>query len=246
VCDQQLVQWQAIPGWEGFYEVSDHGEVRSLKRLSRCNSVHTGMRVMGGKILVAAKDGHGYDHVHLSALGVIKSYKVASLVLLAFSGPPAGGELGRHLNGNRSDNRLVNLIWGSHAENMADRDRHGTTAKGESRGMSKISAEEALYIYNSDENGTVLAERFGIAKSKISDIRRGRTWKHVTGGVARPCRSPSGQRRCDKMSPEKVAEVRALRTSGKSLRNIADHFGIAVSTVCGICRGHRWSANGRR
>ena len=89
----------------------------------------------------------------------------------------------RHLDGNPSNNNLENLCWGTVEENMADRDRHGTTAIGIKHGRAKLTESNVidirdLYrreIYNQVE----LSRMFGIGQARVSRIIRGQLWKHL-------------------------------------------------------------------
>ena len=103
--------WKAIPGYEGLYEVSDQGRVRSFRR------------VANGQLLRPGRMPQG----HLSvALGRGNSQCVHKLVLLAFVGPAPDKHECCHNNGNPADNRLENLRWGTRSENIKDAVRHGT------------------------------------------------------------------------------------------------------------------------
>ena len=117
-------RWRSIPGWEGYYEVSDYGNVRSVDRtITRRDGQK---RRFKGKQLAQATNRHGYPMVVLSRPGITKSMKVHRLVLSAFIGPPQESDVCCHANGIRHDNRLTNLRWGTQSENMFDRRRHGT------------------------------------------------------------------------------------------------------------------------
>lgn len=112
--------WRAIPGYEGSYEVSTFGRVRSLDRVD-----HRGYRRTGRPIFPSCS--RGYFRLGLSdAKGKRKSYGVHVLVLLAFVGPRPNGYEGCHFDGDPSNNRLSNLRWDSRSENQKDRARHGT------------------------------------------------------------------------------------------------------------------------
>lgn len=155
--------WQPIPGWEGFYEVSDQGRVRSLPdRLRKC--------------LIGAQ---GYPAVDLKHAGKRKTYTVHTLVLLAFVGPrPAAFEC-RHLNGIRTDNRLCNLAWGTPKENDQDRRRHGTFIEGERHGASKLTEQDIRLIRAADASQASIARRFKVSQSLISMIKSRQRWAHV-------------------------------------------------------------------
>ena len=105
-----MENWKDIPGYEGRYQVSDQGRVRSFCLDTR------------GRFLKPGRMPSG----HLSvALGRRNSQCVHRLVLLAFVGPPPKKSECRHLNGVPSDNRLENLKWGTRSENIGDDFVHG-------------------------------------------------------------------------------------------------------------------------
>lgn len=107
-------EWRPIPGYPG-YEVSDEGSVRSSKyRQPRLLKPTTNPQT-------------GYKQVYLRADGRTHTWRVHALVLLAFVGPrPEGDVQVRHLDGDRLNNRLANLAYGTRSENMRDAVEHGT------------------------------------------------------------------------------------------------------------------------
>ena len=110
--------WKPVVGHEGRYEVSNIGRVRSLDRISA-----RGHRIKGR--MLKLKDVKGYDVARLN-WGVADWRYVHQLVLEAFVSPrPEGCVDVRHLDGNRKNNKVENLKWGTHAENMRDMSRHG-------------------------------------------------------------------------------------------------------------------------
>lgn len=116
-------KWLPVVGWEGIYEVSDYGRVRSLDRTVETGN---GRRALRGRILRPGINRHGYLGVVLRRPGVKKSERVHRLVLTAHVGAPREGDEACHGNGNRQDNRLVNLRWDSRSANIRDNVRHGT------------------------------------------------------------------------------------------------------------------------
>lgn len=180
-----MEKWLPVKGFEGFYEVSDLGRVRSLPRMSRVNSISKGKRLMGGKIRLGSPDRGGYMRLQLTALGKVTHAAVHTLVLEAFIGPKQKGQVARHLDGNPSNNTLQNLCWGTHLENMQDRKQHGRYSVGEDHVSSKLTNEQARYIYDSELSGSELASMFNVGNSTISRIKKGKVFANATGGQPR-------------------------------------------------------------
>ena len=109
--------WRSVVGYEGIYEVSNNGRVRRV-------ATHAGRAQ--DRLLKPARFTAGYPGVTLSHRGFRRSATVHHLVTAAFLGPAPDGMQVRHLNGNRSDNRLSNLRYGTALENAADKTAHGT------------------------------------------------------------------------------------------------------------------------
>ena len=162
--------WKPIPGYEGLYEVSDQGRVRSLDALIECygpvKGRYTSLRK--GKLLRPGRMPSGHVSV---AIGRRNSLCVHTLVLLAFVGPAPKGYECRHLNGNPSDNRLENLCWGTRSENIKDKTLHG---------LSKLKPQDVLSIKSALQNNyrglqAELARQFNVKQCTINDIKKGRT-----------------------------------------------------------------------
>lgn len=118
--DESTERWRQVVGYEGIYEVSNFGRVRSVARADA-----RGHR-LDGQMLTLRPHPRGYLQTTLTREGHCRTTKVHHLVLEAFVGPrPAGAEC-RHRNGKRDDNRAANLLWGTSKENAADRIEHGT------------------------------------------------------------------------------------------------------------------------
>jgi hypothetical protein len=119
-------EWRPIPGFEGIYEVSDQGNVRSLDRITPMPGGSS--RRTAGRVLRPSHGGRNLYHlyVHLSRDGEAHSHAVHQIVATVFHGPrPTPLSQVRHLNGISEDNRAVNLQWGTGSENQNDRVKHG-------------------------------------------------------------------------------------------------------------------------
>lgn len=113
-------KWLPVPGYEGIYEVSDLGRVRSLDRLDSLGRLRPGLE------LRPRVDRGGYLLIHAGGKPR-RTLRVHRLVLLAFVGPPPeGADEALHGDGDPSNNALPNLRWGTRAENAADCLLHGT------------------------------------------------------------------------------------------------------------------------
>jgi hypothetical protein len=162
-----MEEWRSVVGWDGFYEVSNCGAVRGLKR--------------GRQLRAVIKRGTGYAVVTLHRPGETKPTQVGihRLVLDAFVGRRADMQA-CHGNGDKADNRIENLRWGSAADNAADRTVHGTQLVGGRNPHAKLTEEDVREILASVETQQTLADRFGVTQVCISLIRRGKNWRHLS------------------------------------------------------------------
>ena len=115
--------WRPIPGFEGLYEVSDQGQVKSLDR-ERPNKGGGTARIKG-RLLKAVTNKDGYKQVDLYKNGKRRMSCVHELVCLAFHGPKPEGMEVCHNDGNRANNRLENLRYDTRSANGYDRVKHG-------------------------------------------------------------------------------------------------------------------------
>jgi hypothetical protein len=171
--------WKAIPEFEGLYEASNLGRIRSLPRKTRTGS-------LGGRILRGDISKHGYSRVTLSRDGKSTRHLLHRLVLLAFIGSPSASHEARHLNGDNKDNRIANLAWGTRSENAMDRVRHGTCIRmnGERHPNTRLSDDDARNILKLSRCGVQqikISELFGVSAQTIAYITSGRGWRHITG-----------------------------------------------------------------
>ena len=167
-------QWKDITGYEGIYQVSDHGRVRSLDR-TICNG-----RKRKSQILKGGSHRQGYSNVLLYRDRKRQSRLVHRLVLEAFTGPRPEGMVTRHLDGNHTNNHIDNLVWGTSTENNRDRVRHGTMPIGEKNGLAKLCEVDVQLIRDLDGiPQRTIAEWFDISDATVGRIRRRKTWAHI-------------------------------------------------------------------
>lgn len=158
-----------IPG----YEVRSDGTVWSTRN----------WRGYGERQVAPVVGQGGYLKVRLSLPGGRRiNRNVHRLVAESFLGPRPDGAHIRHLNGDQTDNRVSNLAWGTHAENMRDRDAHGTTARGSANGSSRLTEQDVLAIRTLAAGGLSqrsIAARFDVSQTAIWRILNEKGWTHV-------------------------------------------------------------------
>lgn len=183
---QEQEVWKSVIGYEGFYEVSNCGRVRSLDRI--CYSDKRSKQFQKGKVLKYKinKKRENRCTVSLCKNGKSKYFYVSRLVLEAFIGPAKNNQEAAHWDGNTLNNNLNNLRWATHLENLIDKKRHGTDPIGSRNGSSKLNEEQVLQIkklykrssyHNSNVNE--LSEKFNVSRTVILNIISNKTWKHI-------------------------------------------------------------------
>lgn len=169
-------RWRPVPGYEGRYEVSEAGDVRSLGNAKRPVP----------RTLKQQRHGQGYPTVTLykgqQGRNQGEKVKVAVLVLLAFVGPrPEGQRDSCHKDGDKGNSAKSNLYWGSRADNVADSRAHGTIAAGKRNGSARLTEDDVLAIRRRAirETGAALATEYQVSPATISNIVNRVNWSHV-------------------------------------------------------------------
>lgn len=170
--------WKDILDYEGLYQVSNLGRVKSLGRIVP-RAGRLGAYRVRERILAAGPNSDGYPMVQLSKLGSVRPAKVHILVMRAFEGPCPEGHEVLHRDGDRSNPAFVNLRYGTRKENMADAVAHGTVV-GPNNGNAKLSLDQVREIRAAFNGMTEeFAKRFGVTAFTIRNVRAGRTYKDV-------------------------------------------------------------------
>lgn len=168
--------WRPVVGFEETHEVSSEGQVRSLER--RFVDAKGRDRPKAAKVLRPTCKSNGYLHVTLNHNKRQKTLHVHRMVLEAFVGPCPEGHEALHRDGDKGNNQLSNLRWGTHIENCADRTLHGTSAKV----LSMSKAREILALKGAMRQVDI-AKQFGISQAMVSKIHLGKLW-YAEGGAA--------------------------------------------------------------
>lgn len=163
--------WKDIPGFEGEYQVSDNGRVRSLDRpVVRRNKLTGGFshNTLPGRILKPQAQKSGHLEVKLG-FNPAKHYRIHRLVMLAFEGPCPEGKEVCHNDNNPANNHLKNLRYDTRSANKIDVVHAGNHCR---QKLSVAQATEIIHALCSGANQRELAKRYGVHSSTISKINQ--------------------------------------------------------------------------
>ena len=203
--------WKPIPGYESFYEISTEGRIRNLR---------------SGRLL-KTQSNQPYYQVWLSRNGLKEIKKVHQLVALTFLGEPPDGCIVNHIDLDKHNNRLSNLEYKTHLENLQHAAMNGAWGK-------SVPIEIADQIRNDSDSGFTYAElskKYQLSVVVVRRICKRLGYLYSDGGKA-----PVVIQRKAKITKEKVLQIKSLWKSGRySQQEIAQIVGLHITTVCLIC-----------
>lgn len=170
--------WRDIPGYEGAYQVSTLGRVRSLDRVvSRVNKDGSVIQQqLKGRVL-RQTNNHRVPYLTVTLSPGWKSARVHKIVAAAFLGDcPDGMEI-CHIDGNCFNNSVANLRYGTHEENVADMVKHGTRQR-----QCKFTENEIRDVRNriaAGETDADIAKAYGVSERTVFRIRHRKVYKWV-------------------------------------------------------------------
>lgn len=181
--DSSTVEYRDIPGFLG-YRVGSDGSVWSCLRQGNTSGLTNVWRLRKqhrskGYFCVRLRLGRGYA-----------TRTTHRLILHAFVGPSPEGMECSHENGDSTDNRIENLKWKTHLENIRDKERHGTTGRGPTwkprfrtqPARLRFSVAKVLEVRAKILSGatqTDLAKAYGVARSTIFRIAKRKSWTEI-------------------------------------------------------------------
>lgn len=172
--------WANIPNTNGEYQLSNFGRIRSwvksgTKRKKRLEPL----------ILKTpqSKTGYLYVCINFIELNKVKTVRIHQWVARLFISNPNKYPYVLHKDDIKTNCHYTNLEWGDHEKNMKDAFTRGVIipAKGVARKKSSLTESDVRDIFKSKEICMVLAKKYNVNHTCISDIRSGRSWNHITG-----------------------------------------------------------------
>ncbi len=171
--------WKDIPEYQGKYQVSNCGRIKSLTRKVPCVN---GVRTVKERILKQAVSKRvGYPFITLASNCIHKSHLMHRLISEAFIPNPENKPQVNHKNGIKTDNRICNLEWVTYHENRQHAFDTGLQkpVQGECHGHSIVTEKIVKEIRESKERPYILCKHYNISETTIRDIRKRRSWRHL-------------------------------------------------------------------
>lgn len=168
--------WKDIEGYEGYYQVSACGKIRSLDRLV-FRKGNKKPHLLRGKERATLSNNRGYYVVVLYRDATAKVHLVHCLVAAAFIGPRPEGMQCCHNDGNKANNCLGNLRYDTPSGNACDRITHGT----QRRKLSPEDVEKIKSLVAQEPRSMAkVARLYDVSREAIRQIISGKTWSHLT------------------------------------------------------------------
>ena len=174
---ENIEVWKDVVGYEGIYQVSNLGNVKSLSRIILRNGKYPFLSKE--KLLKINVNKFGYSYISLENNGEQKYFLIHRLVGIAFILNNENKSDINHINGVKTDNIVNNLEWNTRKENIRHSVVNGLTSIGEKHYCAKLTEKQVLEIRESNLKQKDLAVFYKVNGSLISSIKTRKKWKHI-------------------------------------------------------------------
>lgn len=169
---QEPETWKDVKGFEGKYQISSLGRVKSLSNNKKEKILKNGINTTGYLIICLCNNPY------------YKTFLVHRLMMIAFEKPNILNKSDvNHIDGNKLNNRLDNLEWNTRQENIIHSFAHDMSKKGSKHYHSKLQDDIIIEIRNKHipyhYTQKMLAEEYKVSEGTIQSIIERRTWNHV-------------------------------------------------------------------
>ena len=248
--------WKDIEGYEGLYQVSNFGRVKSLDRYIP----HSlgGNAFVKEKVLSCESKKYRYKRVSLYSDGGSTGCLIHRLVAKAFIPNPENKPYVNHLDGNRLNNKASNLEWCTAKENTHHAIENGLQrVKGEFQTNSKFTPKDILDIRKMLDEGRTsrsIAEDYDVHESTISLIKIGKHWSHIQEPYRVRKLNPKGGNPLDgvrilpsrfknyrKLKPIDIINIRLLYKNGVRQRDLINYYNTSKTSMNEICLNKTWT-----
>ena len=174
------MEWKEIKGYEGYYEVSTKGKIRSVNRIIKKGDVFISRKSQEMKTFLT----RGYERVSLNKEGIRRKFLVHRLVAETFIPNPDNKKEVNHKDGDKSNNSIDNLEWVTKLENMrhAENNKLIKRNKGSQHYNSKLTEDLVREMRIKFKNGSTpyqMAKEYGVNDKTIRQACLEITWRHV-------------------------------------------------------------------
>lgn len=244
-----IEEWRDIAGYEGMYQVSSYGRVKSLDRIIYLrNQFGECHKFLKGQILKDKLDRYGYPCVSLALYGKHRSFTVHILVARMFLPKYDYNKLQvNHIDGNKLNNNISNLEIVTPQQNVIHAYEHDlNTHYGPNNWLSKLSESDILKILEMYKTGRYsrpdLGKIFGVAGSEIARIVTGKSRyckNHGLSGV-NVVRWKKGKA---KFNYEEIQIIRQEHDKGVTIVDLAKKYGACEGTISRVIHNKDYGVN---
>lgn len=188
--DLQGEIWKDITGYEGRYQVSNMGRIKSVSRLEKHSRNPLFTRPIKEKIKLQPLDNHGYPRISFKINSISKTFLVSRIVAKTFIPNPENKREVNHKDFNPRNNCINNLEWATPKENIRHAldggrfvNRPAAAVKGEDHYKSKLKNKDVFEIRSLYDTGLYfqreLADKYDVTQILISKIVTKQIWRHI-------------------------------------------------------------------